>query len=106
VPLRRPSLDPDQALPREIAPVCEILCHRLRHHGEDLFRAGKVFPMRRESGKLGTGPIKHCSDSVDNFTDDVRLEKIDRLRKSLAENTYHVSSEDLAQKIIDHIRRL
>jgi anti-sigma28 factor (negative regulator of flagellin synthesis) len=50
-----------------------------------------------------TGPIKDCSGSVDNFTDDVRLEKIDRLRKSLAENTYHVSSADLAQKIIDHM---
>jgi hypothetical protein len=38
-----------------------------------------------------------------HFTDDVRLEKIDRLKKSLAENTYHVSSADLAQKIIDHL---
>jgi anti-sigma28 factor (negative regulator of flagellin synthesis) len=58
--------------------------------------------MPTESGESGTGPIKDCSGSVDNFTDDVRLEKIDRLRKSLAENTYHVSSEDLAQKIIDY----
>ena len=55
-----------------------------------------------ESGKSATGPIKHCSGSGDNFTDDVRPEKIDRLRKSLAENTYHVSFADLAQKIIDH----
>jgi hypothetical protein len=62
--------------------------------------------MRRESGTSATGPIKYCSGSVDNFTDDVRLGKIDRLRKSLAENTYHVSSADLALKILDHIRLL
>jgi anti-sigma28 factor (negative regulator of flagellin synthesis) len=59
--------------------------------------------MPKESGEPGPGPIKDCSGSVDNFTDDVRLEKIDRLRKSLADNTYHVSSEDLAQKMIDHM---
>jgi anti-sigma28 factor (negative regulator of flagellin synthesis) len=58
--------------------------------------------MPTESGESGMGATKDCSGSVDNFTDDVRLEKIDRLRKSLAENTYHVSSEDLAQKIIDY----
>jgi anti-sigma28 factor (negative regulator of flagellin synthesis) len=40
---------------------------------------------------------------VGNFKDDVRLEKIARLRKSLAENTYHVSSADLAQKIVDQV---
>ena len=59
--------------------------------------------MRRESGITAIRPIKDCSGSVENFTDGVRLEKVDRLKKSLAENTYHVSSEDLAQKIIDHI---
>jgi anti-sigma28 factor (negative regulator of flagellin synthesis) len=73
---------------------------------DDLFLAAKVSSMRKESGTSATGPIKHCSGSGDNFTDDVRLEKIDRLKKSLAENTYHVSSADLAEKIIDHIRRL
>jgi anti-sigma28 factor (negative regulator of flagellin synthesis) len=59
--------------------------------------------MRKESGTSAMGPIKHCSDSAASFTDDVRLGKIDRLRKSLAENTYQVSSADLAQKIIDHM---
>jgi anti-sigma28 factor (negative regulator of flagellin synthesis) len=61
--------------------------------------------MRKESGESTTGPIEHCKGSVHNVTDVVRLDKIDRLRKSLAENTYHVSSADLAQKIIDHILR-
>jgi anti-sigma28 factor (negative regulator of flagellin synthesis) len=54
-----------------------------------------------ESDASATGPIKDRSGSGDTFTDDVRLEEIDRLKKSLAENTYHVSSADLAQKIID-----
>jgi len=67
---------------------------------DDVFRAAKVSSMRKE-GKSATGPIKDRSGSGDNFMDDVRLEKIDRLKKSLAENTYHVSSADLAQKIID-----
>jgi hypothetical protein len=58
--------------------------------------------MRKESGKSTTGPINDCSGSVNNFTDHMRLERIDRLRKSLAENTYHVSAADLAQKMIDH----
>jgi anti-sigma28 factor (negative regulator of flagellin synthesis) len=72
-----------------------------RHQCDDLFRSAKVSSMRKESGASATGAIKDCS--VDNFTDDVRLEKVDLLRKSLAENTYHVSSADLAQKIIDHM---
>jgi anti-sigma28 factor (negative regulator of flagellin synthesis) len=59
--------------------------------------------MRTESDETGTGPIKDVSGSVDNFTDAVRQEEINRLRKSVAENTYQVSSEDLAQKIIDHM---
>jgi hypothetical protein len=54
-----------------------------------------------ESGTFATGPIKDISGSGDNFMDDARLEKIEGLKKSLAENTYHVSSADLAQKIVD-----
>jgi anti-sigma28 factor (negative regulator of flagellin synthesis) len=59
--------------------------------------------MRKESGISAMGPIKDCSGGMDNFTEDVRLEKINRLRKSLAENTYRVSSDELAQKVIDHM---
>jgi anti-sigma28 factor (negative regulator of flagellin synthesis) len=58
--------------------------------------------MWRESGRFGTGAAKACI-SADNFRDDVRLVKIDRLRKSLSENTYHVSAADLARKIIDQM---
>jgi hypothetical protein len=58
--------------------------------------------MRTESA-FGTMPVEPCSDGVDEFGDDVRLEKIDRLRRCLAENTYEVSAQDLARKIIDHM---
>jgi hypothetical protein len=39
---------------------------------DDLFRAAKVSSMRKESGTSGTGPIKDCSGSVENFADDER----------------------------------
>jgi anti-sigma28 factor (negative regulator of flagellin synthesis) len=72
---------------------------------DDPFHAVKVSSMRKESGTSGSEPIKDSSDSVDNFADQARLEKIDHLRKSLAENTYHVSAADLAGKIIDCMLR-
>jgi anti-sigma28 factor (negative regulator of flagellin synthesis) len=69
----------------------------------DPFHAVKVSSMRKESGTSGSEPIKDSSGSVDNFADQARLEKIDHLRKSLTENTYHVSAADLAGKIIDYM---
>jgi hypothetical protein len=70
---------------------------------DGLFRAVKVSSMRKESGTSGTGFIKDCGSGVDNFAHEVRLEKIDHLRKSLTENTYRVSAADLAGKIIDYM---
>jgi anti-sigma28 factor (negative regulator of flagellin synthesis) len=67
------------------------------------FHAVKVSSMRKESGTSGSEPIKDSSGSVDNFAGQARLEKIDHLRKSLAENTYQVSAADLAGKIIDYM---
>jgi hypothetical protein len=62
--------------------------------------------MRTEPCIPRTGPIKDCSECVDNFADEARLEQIDRLRKSIGENTYHVSGADLARKIMDHMMQL
>jgi hypothetical protein len=59
--------------------------------------------MRRESDPSGAGPIKECRGRVDNLADKARLEKINHLRKSVAENTYQLSAADLAEKIIDHM---
>jgi anti-sigma28 factor (negative regulator of flagellin synthesis) len=41
---------------------------------------------------------------VDNTVDDVRLEKIANIKKALADGTYHVSAEELARKLIEHMR--
>jgi anti-sigma28 factor (negative regulator of flagellin synthesis) len=70
---------------------------------DDPFRAANVTFMRKESDTSETEPIKDSSGSVDNFADQARLEKIDHVRKSLAENTYRVSAADLAGKIIDYM---
>jgi anti-sigma28 factor (negative regulator of flagellin synthesis) len=78
---------------RHIAPPTSASMH-------DLFRAAKVSSRPIELDTSATDPIKDRTGSVDNLRGDVRLEKIDRLRKSLAENTYHVSSAELTQKII------
>ena len=59
--------------------------------------------MRTESGTSGTGPIKDYTGSLNNSTDEARLEKIDGLSKSLAEKSYHVSAAALAGKIIDYM---
>lgn len=61
--------------------------------------------MCRGLGVSGSGSIEDCNLSLDNFTDETRLEKIDSLRKALAEKIYHVSAADLARKIIDHMLR-
>jgi hypothetical protein len=42
---------------------------------DDPFRAAKVSSMGKEPGTSGTGPIKDCSGSVENFVDDARRKK-------------------------------
>jgi hypothetical protein len=69
------------------------------------FRAAKVSCMRTEPGSSATGKITNCSGCLDDFTDEARLEKVDRLRKSLAENSYHISAADVAVKVIEYMLR-
>jgi anti-sigma28 factor (negative regulator of flagellin synthesis) len=40
---------------------------------------------------------------VDDVVDEERLKKIARLKKAVADGTYHVSAEDLADKLIAHM---
>ena len=99
-----PSLDRDPrfkrpASMRHIVPSTSVSCN-------GPFCAAKVSSMRTESGTSGTGHIKDYSASVDNFADEARVETADRLRKSLAQNTYRVSAADLARKIIEHMMQL
>ena len=40
---------------------------------------------------------------IDNLIDEERLKKIARLKQAVAEGTYRVSAEDLADKLIAHM---
>jgi flagellar biosynthesis anti-sigma factor FlgM len=45
-------------------------------------------------------PDKSSLDEVDQE----RLRKIAKIKQAIADGTYHVSSQDIAQKIIEHMR--
>jgi anti-sigma28 factor (negative regulator of flagellin synthesis) len=46
-----------------------------------------------------TDPLQVC----DNLIDEERLQKIARLKQAVADGTYCVSAEDLADKLIAHM---
>ncbi len=46
------------------------------------------------------------SESAAEAHSDVRMEKVVRLRAEIASKSYAVSSEDLADKLIEHMREL
>jgi anti-sigma28 factor (negative regulator of flagellin synthesis) len=43
------------------------------------------------------------SSPEDNLTDEERRKKIAALRQAVADGSYHVSAEQLADKLIDHM---
>jgi anti-sigma28 factor (negative regulator of flagellin synthesis) len=49
--------------------------------------------------RLATDPLQ----VIDDVTDEERLMKIARLKQAVADGTYRVSAEDLADKLIAHM---
>jgi anti-sigma28 factor (negative regulator of flagellin synthesis) len=64
--------------------------------------------------EAGDATLKSGMDNVDNPTppeksslDDIeeeRLQKIARIKQAIDDGTYHVSAQDVAVKIIEHMR--
>jgi anti-sigma28 factor (negative regulator of flagellin synthesis) len=48
-------------------------------------------------------PIPSQDDLENDPIDDARLEKIETIKKALADGTYNVSAEELARKLIEHM---
>jgi anti-sigma28 factor (negative regulator of flagellin synthesis) len=55
-----------------------------------------------DSGKLAEAPTKQPSDS-ESPIDKARREKIERLKQAVADGTYNVRAEDVADKLIEHM---
>ena len=54
-----------------------------------------------------TARIKALLDHIralDQSIDEARLNKIEKIKKALADGTYHVSAAEVARKIIDSMR--
>jgi flagellar biosynthesis anti-sigma factor FlgM len=47
-----------------------------------------------------TPPDKNSLDGID----EERLQKIAKIKQAIADGTYHVSAQDVAEKIIEHMR--
>ena len=54
---------------------------------------------RTANDRPAPGPLQ----VVDDVVDEERLKKIARLKQAVADGTYHVSAEDLADKLIAHM---
>jgi len=64
--------------------------------------------------EAGGATLKSGMDDVDNPTppdknsldaiDEERLQKIAKIKQAIADGTYHVSAQDVAEKIIEHMR--
>lgn len=51
------------------------------------------------------GKAMHVAKQAISETEDVRMDKVEAIKKQMQEGTYHVSDEALAEKIIDNFTR-
>jgi len=64
--------------------------------------------------EAGDATLKSGMDNVDNPTppernslddiDEERLKKIARIKQAIDDGTYHISAQDVAEKIIEHMQ--
>jgi hypothetical protein len=57
----------------------------------------------RDNPSSNDRPAIHPLPAIDDVIDEQRLKKISRLKQAVADGTYHVSAEDLADKLIVHM---
>ena len=55
------------------------------------------------SGQAALPDAASDDATVDSHVEDARLEKIATIKRALADGTYHVSAEELARKLIEHM---
>jgi anti-sigma28 factor (negative regulator of flagellin synthesis) len=65
-------------------------------------------PAANDNAEDGAGQhsergLKAPDHNADTAPDAERLKKINDLKKAVADGTYHVSAEEVAQKIIEHM---
>jgi anti-sigma28 factor (negative regulator of flagellin synthesis) len=53
--------------------------------------------------QLSESGVKAQADNADSVADAERLKKINDLKQAVADGTYHVSAEEVARKIIEHM---
>ena len=82
---------------------------------QDRIKVGdKTVSTKSQSGTSSTGGAEHIAISskakdiqkateVANAAPDIRIEKVDRIKEQIANGNYSISSEQLAEKILENI---
>ena len=81
---------------------------------QDRVKAEKIIPAKGPGGvssSNGTEQVAISAKAKDiqqatkvvNATPDIRIEKVDRIKEKITNGTYHISSDQLAEKVIQNI---
>jgi anti-sigma28 factor (negative regulator of flagellin synthesis) len=63
----------------------------------------EVTPSSADDATLYGMDVREKASTGDDPTDEERRKKVAALKRAVAEGTYHVSAEQLADKLIDHM---